>query len=159
MKKRLFDLVTDGDIHELNKRRIELLDNLDQKGELGYSLVGMAVAKCNKDTLNLLLSLGADLNSKDLKGRTPLHYAAEYNYYEMAKVLIEVGADVSVVNIWGNTPLWVAVFNVKGNLSKHPLVRLLIDSGADPQHKNNTGMSPLQFAEQVGDHELIRILT
>jgi ankyrin repeat protein len=35
---------------------------------------------------------------------------------------------------------------------------LMIDNGANPNHKNKFDASPLEFAQKVGDAKLIKIL-
>ena len=43
-------------------------------------------------------------------GETPLHIAAIFSHYEIAKLLISKGADVSVRNYAGITPLDLAKY-------------------------------------------------
>ena len=58
--------------------------------------------------LLLLIAKGADVNAKDMKGRTPLHEAAASGHKEIVEVLVTKGADVNA-NIGGWTPLHLAV--------------------------------------------------
>ena len=52
---------------------------------------------------------GVDVNTKDDKGLTPLHYVAGHNpNVEVAKYLIEHGADIRAKGDSGYTPLDVA---------------------------------------------------
>ncbi len=61
--------------------------------------------------INFLLANGASVDespvSGDLKGFTPLIYAARDNYLEIA-ILIEHGANVNAKNVYDQTPLSVA---------------------------------------------------
>jgi len=41
------------------------------------------------------LDSGADINRKDVTGKTPLHYAIEHGYPEIARLLINSGADIN----------------------------------------------------------------
>ena len=52
--------------------------------------------------------MGADVNTTDETGNTPLHIAAQHNAYETAVVLLENGADTSAENDKGHTPLHIA---------------------------------------------------
>lgn len=62
--------------------------------------------------INYLLANGSSVDespvSGDLKGFTPLIYAARDNYLEIAKFLIEHGANVNAKNLHDQTPLSVA---------------------------------------------------
>ena len=57
---------------------------------------------------------GADPNSTDKQGFTPLHLAAQEGAVDTLKLLLEHGARVDAVNIFGNTPLFTAVFKSRG---------------------------------------------
>ena len=54
------------------------------------------------------LNWGVDVNARDDRGRTALHYAAECGHDEMVRLLIGEGANVNVRDHQGNTPLALA---------------------------------------------------
>jgi len=58
-----------------------------------------------------ILEKGAELDSKDRRGRTPLSWAAENGHEAVVKLLLEKGAELdSNDNIYGRTPLsWAAM--------------------------------------------------
>lgn len=64
------------------------------------------------------------------------------------------GAVVDYVDKYGNTPLWVAVFN-----EDYKLAQLLISYGANKDNKNSNNKSPLDFAKQTGNEDMINILS
>ena len=69
----------------------------------------IAANKSHKETIELLIAKGADVNEKGKYGRTPLHEAATYGHKEVAELLIAEGADVNAKDKWGMTPLhWAA---------------------------------------------------
>jgi ankyrin repeat protein len=51
------------------------------------------------------LRYGADINLANIKGNTALHYAYEYQYYELAGYLESKGADTKKKNRRGLTPM------------------------------------------------------
>lgn len=58
-----------------------------------------------EDLVEMLISTGADVNSKQgMGGRTALHVACEFHNEFMIKVLISHGANVTAKDIVGNTP-------------------------------------------------------
>ena len=53
------------------------------------------------------LAAGADVNAKDIVGKTPLHWAAGNEGRQVAELLIAKGVDVNAKDDYGNTPLAV----------------------------------------------------
>ncbi len=86
---------------------------------------------------DMLLSAGANINQKDVTGRTALHLAAmlpsEVNE-KVIQYLIEHGANVNIRDIYGQSPLFFA-FNV-GNAQA---VELLRKYGANTSFRNKNG--------------------
>ena len=118
----------------------------------------------NEKTFNLLIKYGADVNSKDKEGNTPLHL--KRNSKGIVKLLIENGADVNVKNNEGNTPLHLLKLS---KISCSPFIKdkeyfdfywngsakLLIDNGADVNARNNKSETPLFY---VKDLEFAKLL-
>ena len=88
-----------------------------------------------------LLDKGAEINAKDKRGKTPLHYACEKGNPKAVRMLIDAGADIHVVNNNKNTPLHLACG--KGSPET---VRMMIDAGADIHAVNIDGNTPLLYA-------------
>ena len=57
-----------------------------------------ATRECMSDRIKLLLENGADINAKDGVGNTPLMWAANKGYLEIARFLVENGADIDARN-------------------------------------------------------------
>ena len=74
-------------------------------------------------------------------GWTPLHYACTKGQLEVAQFLIANGAAIDSRSLNGTTPLMMAVQS--GN---EPLIKLLLDKGADLQLRNELGLSAIDFA-------------
>ncbi len=75
------------------------------------SLLVYAVKKGDINLLKIAIAKNGDLNYRDEKGRTPLHWSAFYGDVETAKVLISHGADISIKDDNGLTPLDIAKIN------------------------------------------------
>ncbi|WP_369800005.1 ankyrin repeat domain-containing protein [Wolbachia endosymbiont of Ctenocephalides felis wCfeT] len=82
-----------------------------------------------------------EINSKDEKGNTILHLAAEYASGETIKLLIEKGADINAKNDKGETPLHRAAH--KGKVRN---VRGIIKTGCDINARDNELSTPLHHA-------------
>lgn len=124
------------------------------KGNLLQAAIACKHFKYVKD----LLERGINVNNKDEKGETVLHYFGQVGIkdVELAEELISHGADLNIKDKFGNNPLWYAVFYARGD---YGLVRYFIGKGADPLNKNSSGWSALDKAEQLEDEVLIKILT
>ncbi len=121
----------------------------------GQNLLHESISYSRQRFAEHVVNLGVDVNHVDNRGMTPLHYCAVYGDFLLAKKLLSHGGDLSIADNYGNQPLWTAVFNARGY---YDLVHLYVDNRADINHVNSAGKSPLSFAEQICDKELIDIL-
>jgi len=62
-----------------------------------------------KDIVELLISSGADINSKDNQGQTPLIWAVLEGTFEVVKLLVDKGANVNIKTNSGISPLKYAI--------------------------------------------------
>ena len=111
-------------------------------------------AKPHLEKIEVMLESGlVDVNAKDNRGWSPLHWASANNAIEVAKLLIERGADVDAKNVDGWTPLhWASARNYI------ELAELLIKAGADVNSENNDGQTPLHWASWNSHIEIVKFL-
>ncbi len=64
----------------------------------------MAVVYGHSETCKQLLECGAQLDTADEEGRTPLHEAAEYGRADICRLLLEHGANPGIRNKKGELP-------------------------------------------------------
>ncbi|MEA5593186.1 ankyrin repeat domain-containing protein [Rivularia sp. UHCC 0363] len=95
-----------------------------------------------------LLERGVDVNAKDGKGDTPLHYLGAST--KNARSLLARGAKVNVRNQNGDTPL----HNIFGQKTA-ATIKLLLDRGAKVNARNQAQMTPLHFARKADITELL----
>ncbi|KAF5545903.1 ankyrin repeat domain-containing protein [Fusarium phyllophilum] len=103
--------------------------------------------------LELLLQSGADVNTSDLGGYTPLHMASLYGFIDMVEILIQKGADLNSKTVAGETPLHSS--SAMGHLR---VTRVLIQHGANVASKDNSGRNPLHHACRSGSLGVVSLI-
>ncbi|KAK2482159.1 hypothetical protein H9L39_07798 [Fusarium oxysporum f. sp. albedinis] len=124
-----------------------------------------AVVQDQAPLISRLLSIGADSEANDAKGRTPLFIGAEMGHSRVVEALLQAGAVMDVNDIRGRTPLDVAA--AAGHTD---IVRMLCFSGCalqpsvvalDSKGKDKQGeaeMNALQAAALGGFDEILCLL-
>ncbi len=114
-----------------------------------------AVNASDIDKIQRLLAAGADVNSTDNNGSTPLIEAVSQNNTELLRLLLAVpGIDVNKTNQTGYTPLCYATFS-----GHSECVRLLLTApGIDANKAEKNGWSPLYWAIHYCNTECVRLL-
>lgn len=116
----------------------------------------------NEKEIRRLLESGADVNAADAAGRTPLMVAADVANSKLIPDLLAAGAEVNATDFRGNTALMYAQTVAGANSGfmqysglRRPDVeisRLLIEAGADVNHRNDAGVTPLMLAHRSAPH-------
>ncbi len=136
---------------ELERRnRLKKLGTSESR--LGEALT-KAAEKKDAEKVKMFLEDGANVNSRDSSGNTPLMHAVMQEDRESAKLLVDAGADVNLNNQAGVTPLIFAVD--KGNTE---LIQFLIEKGAELEKKDAQGRTALMYACGKGNWEAVDIL-
>ena len=101
------------------------------------------------------LATPGGVNDAGADGFQPLGLACYFGHEEVARFLIEAGADVHLAskNTMQVQPIHAAIAR-----RSVELVKLLLESGADPNARQQMGYTPLDAARQNGDTEIIDLL-
>ena len=120
--------------------------NQEEQAELNEKLFD-AAKNGNNEEVRELIEAGGQVNTVDIFGRTPLHYAAGDGHTETVKALIEAEAQVNAVNRFGRTILHLAAEN-----GHTKTVKTLVAAGADVNANDSDvyGYKPLHKAAQRG---------
>ena len=89
-----------------------------------------------------LLASGANVNSRDRQGQTPVFYACLNQHPEAVRLLAAAGADLNVKDRNGQTVL-MSCFGNAG-------LKAVIDAGADLTIRNPKGLTAAESARQMG---------
>ena len=135
----------------------------------------------------VLIDAGADIETKDDMGRSPLHWSCRSGALAVVKFLVEAGAGVCAMCNFGNTcPIfaayhghtetvrylvglkdvdvnhkatdqWSALFCAVRR--NHPdVVKVLIDAGADIETRDEDSLTPLVYAGEKGNLLMVKML-
>jgi len=123
-----------------------LLDKVPDRDLVeGRKLTAMALHSAvdggHETITRLLVSYGANVQSKAEAGRTPLHIAAQNGNAELVVLLLELGARVDAKDAVSCTPLHTAIDG--GHVA---VARLLLDRGADIEANDGFEQRPLHHA-------------
>ncbi|KAH8803421.1 ankyrin repeat-containing domain protein [Xylogone sp. PMI_703] len=106
-KESLVMLSYTGEIREIESI-IHESDSSYSVKDLGEALHA-ASARGYLYVVKLLVRNGAQVNERDITGRTALHYATKYLHEDIADYLMESGANISLEDNVGSTPIDLAV--------------------------------------------------
>jgi ankyrin repeat protein len=128
MESELFDAIKSNDLDKVKILIIEGSANINAKDRDGNTFLNITLKLTEKLSITLyptkerenqieelikiakfLIENGADVNTKNNRGITPLMLCADYflNNLELIKLLLQKGADVNARNNWGETVLFV----------------------------------------------------
>ncbi|RXM34414.1 Ankyrin repeat and SOCS box protein 3 [Acipenser ruthenus] len=121
----------------------------------GWNSLHQAAFRGFSDIMKVLLVNGADRESQDDFGITPLFVAAQYGKAECLKMLAEYGANVNCQASDDATPLFIAA--QEGHLE---CVELLLSNGADPNLYCDVQdwQLPIHAAAQMGRTNILELL-
>lgn len=121
--KNIYDYSRSNDINNL----IIALDNKNNdddwyRDKLGFTAINVAAMKNYSDCVRILISHGADVNSKSGNGFTALNWFVDIGHIEMVELLISNGANINNTSVHNDTPLTGASF-----FGRKEIVQLLLN--------------------------------
>lgn len=105
------------------------------------------------DLVGLLLSAGANTETRTHSGITPLIYACGLGHARAAESLLAAGADVRACDLRGRTALAAAAESGDADL-----VRTLLGAGAETGTHDEEGITPPLAAASAGHVDVVRVL-
>ncbi|KAJ5208070.1 hypothetical protein N7449_002449 [Penicillium cf. viridicatum] len=113
-----------------------------------------AAASGDLEAVKTILDNGADINAVDSLGSSPLHAAAKEGHWDIARLLVEKGMSPWTRDGNKSLPIHDAA---RGNHIETGRLLLECDR-ATGSHSNKNGTTPLHFAVESGNIELVQLL-
>jgi len=142
--------------------------NHRQSGPLHYAADGYIKGpdwdpKRQVKTIQCLLDAGADINSQDKNGATPLHRAVRTRCAAAVKCLLERGSNATLKNKPGSTPFHLAVQNTghggtgaeAARAAQRQIILEFLSFGLNPALKDGKGKSVLDWAKSSWIQDLL----
>lgn len=108
-----------------------------------------AAKKGSNSKIEKLIKSGADINVKDVVGRTALMYATDGKFISVVDTLLNAGADVNITTNFGENVLTFA--------RTTKILNKLLDAGADVNKQNSNGRTVLT-TYLSGNKDLLKVI-
>ncbi|XP_070189214.1 transient receptor potential cation channel subfamily A member 1 homolog [Littorina saxatilis] len=143
---------------EKNKKKEVASDQeTDEPGINGVPLLEqyeLEFGNAQESVITYLISKDADVNSRDIYGQTPLHFAAMRGNEVACKDLLGIsGVNIEAQDKQGIAPLHMAALHNQVEVAK-----MLIEAGANLRCVDNEQCTPLHHACADGSVELVQAL-
>ena len=122
----------------------------DQETALAASLIAAVGAK-DRATMQTMLKRGADINSQNRLGQTPIIAAVNTNDIKFVKEILTYHPNLEIQDNAGRSPLMHAIQN-----DNEAIAKLLMVQGANPQTQDLVGTTPLILAAKNGNTVLVK---
>jgi hypothetical protein len=149
----LCDAASRGSPDKIKELLAEGEDVNSQCWGIGMPLHAAVLFNRRSEAADVLLSNGADVNAKDVTGRTPLHQAVMEADLTMVQVLLRYGAEVNVKDPSDRTPLHEAVIDGHAQL-----VWLILAYRGEVNAKDEFERTPLHWAAHKTGATIVRHL-
>lgn len=151
--KDVFEAARTGDLKTLTELYAINSDTVNSLNQNQHSPLIIAVYNQQVAASKYLIDHGANVNYEFTQGNA-LHGAAYKGYIDVAQLLLNYNINVNEKDANGSTPLIYATL-----FGHTKLAKLLIEKGATPLVKDQTGSSAYDYAQQLSNEELISLFS
>lgn len=112
-----------------------------------------AVMYNKSNMVKLLLQSGAQLDSRDCKGRQPLHCGSDCGHTEIVQILLDMGSNVNAMDAFGASSLqWAA------SAGHFDVIKLLVDHGARVNYRKKKCLTALMEVVLSSQERCVKFL-
>ena len=137
----------------LYHRRKEMTELLQKARPETDIFEATSLGQC--DRVHQLAADAPLLSARSSDGFTALHFACFFGQEATGRILIEGGAPVDLAS---NNAMQVHPLHSAATARSLPLVRLLLEHGADPNARQHGGWTPIHSAAQNGSLDIVELL-
>lgn len=141
------------DEHEAILKKLKSGLDVDSIDSGGRTLLMEATVRQEHTLMSILINFGANVNVRDNRDWTALHFAAQNYDINATKLLIENGADINAKDFYNNNVISKAVMMSKG---RGEVIEFLLEHGADYNMKNKSGISALDTAKTISNYDVFQ---
>ncbi len=128
--------------------------DINSRDDLGTPMLNVAVRNDNEELTQMILDYGADINAvSNDRGYTAVMDAVWKGNKDITKLLIERGSELNTISKEGQSNLVLAV-----GANNIAICKMLAENGADPDIKDQMGMSAYNYATLFKKEAIIEIL-
>lgn len=151
----IHELVLKGDVQELRKELAKDMDLLEARNSQGMTPLFQSVSCNNLECVQFLVTSGANIDTRDNVGRTPVALAAYQGWHDGLYYLLAKGANCLIADNCGRLPLHAATY-FSSEKSLDVLLQHL--SIQDIEARDNEGMTALHWAAFHGRTGHVKLL-
>ena len=128
--------------------------DVNYRGMCSETALHCAVNQGHPDMVQVLIDVGADIDTRNDDGHSPLHCASQEGALEVVKMLVEAGAGVNATDYDGTTSLIFAAIN-----GETETVRYLVGlPEVDVNHCDSDNETALDWAMAEGYSDVVQVL-
>ncbi|KAH0947941.1 hypothetical protein HN011_001479 [Eciton burchellii] len=126
----------------LPQKQFHIHKNIEKTNPKGETTLHTACLKKNAEKVKFLLLAGANPNTKDNAGWTPLQEVVSYGYVKICEILLDGGASPNILGYENSTPLHEAA-----KCDGIEEAKLLLKHGADKNLCDQYGKKPIDYCK------------
>jgi ankyrin repeat protein len=139
------------------KNRLALQELLSNNADANYKNVDnvnalhMAVLKKDPTMVRMLVRYIKNINTSTNQGSTALHYATNFQQYEITKILLENGANPNIIEFeYDFYPIFFSVIQNNTDITK-----LLIEAGTNINHQDYQGNTIIHYSIEYNHYAIL----